>query len=111
LSSALFFVGCTHDDEPDLKMLETRADYGAAEPGAETLALGTAAAQSGDTPVPLRIPPRIVHIWMHASETPEHEYFWGAWLSVVVSGEEWGISYGKAAGAPSRGSPSIDRKE
>ena len=70
-------------------MLETRADYDAAAPEAQTLTLAGAIGEDGAA-APVRLPPKVAHVWVHAHETPEHEYFWGAWLSVVVSGEEWG---------------------
>jgi hypothetical protein len=41
----------------------------------------------------VRLPPKVVNVWVHAHETADHEYFWGAWLSVVVAGEEWGVQY------------------
>ena len=91
LSSALALAGCAHDATPGLRMLETRADYQAGEPEAQTLAL--ASGPDGTGSLPIRLPPKVVNIWMNPHETSEHEYFWGAWLSVVVAGEEWGTQY------------------
>ena len=97
--SSLELVACAHDAAPGLKMLNTRADYEAEAPEVQTLTLGTADG-SGAEMVPVRVPPKVVNIWMHPHETPDHEYFWGAWLSVVVAGEEWGVQYQRPAVVP-----------
>ena len=70
-------------------MLDTRADYQATDPESQSVTLNAAVTEEGVT-IPVRLPPKVAHVWLHAHETPDHEYFWGAWLSVVVSGEEWG---------------------
>ena len=103
LSSVPLVHGCAHDQAPSLRMLETKADYLATEPEAQTLALGTAAADGDGGNVPVRLAPKVAHIWLHAHETPEHEYFWGGWLSVVVAGEEWGMQYQPAAAVKKSG--------
>ena len=99
LSSIILAVSCAHDDTPSLRMLDARADYQASEPEAQTLALATAAKDEGSN-APVRLPPKIANIWMHAHETSEREYFWGGWLSVVVAGESWDIGHAVAPLAP-----------
>lgn len=90
-------MSCAHE-ATSAQMLESRADYQATDPEAQPVSLAATVAENG-AGVPVRLPPTVAHVWLHAHETAEHEYFWGGWLSVVVAGEEWGYRPEKA-GAP-----------
>jgi len=39
--------------------------------------------------VPTRVPEKVITPWLHAKELPSKDYFWGAWLSVIVTPEAW----------------------
>ena len=39
--------------------------------------------------MPTRVPKRVVLAWLHGHELPSHDYFQGAWLSLLVNGETW----------------------
>lgn len=82
--SSVLFSACAH--EPSLTMLEERADYEADEPEALALTLG----DEGNADTPARTPSKVAHVWVHQDEAPDKDqFFWGAWVSVVVGGEEW----------------------
>ena len=81
-------LSCAHESA-DVRMLDNRADYQAVDPEAQSVTLTAAVAEEGAA-APVRLPPKVAQVWLHAHETSQHEYFWGAWLSVVVAGEEWG---------------------
>ena len=39
--------------------------------------------------VPTRVPEKVAVAWLYAHEMPSRDYFWGSWISVVVSSESW----------------------
>lgn len=73
-------------------MLEDRADY-SDEPIEKELKLsGNNSLVAVNDGLPERTKPKVAHIWIHPHETPQKEYFWGGWLTVVVEGDKWEIS-------------------
>ena len=79
LSSVL--IGCASTNQKSL--LEERAGYGVAPPNVNLSGAGSVKY------VPTRIPETVIVPWLHAKELPSKDYFWGAWLSVVVMPETW----------------------
>lgn len=82
--SISFLVGCS--STPTKTVLEERAGYGVNGPP-----LGSVGASGGVRYVPTRVPERVVVPWLHAHELPSKDYFWGAWLSVIVEPESWAM--------------------
>lgn len=79
LSSVL--VGCASTNNKSL--LEERAGYGFNAPNMSLSGNGSVKY------VPSRIPEKVITPWLHAKELPSKDYFWGAWLSVIVTPEAW----------------------
>lgn len=75
------FVGCASTHKKSL--LEERAGYGFNPPNVSLSGNGSVKY------VPTRVPERVITPWLHAKELPSKDYFWGAWLSVVVMPEAW----------------------
>lgn len=85
LISAVFlssiFVGCASVNQGSL--LEERAGYNTPSPNVNLSGAGSVKY------VPTRVPEKVIVPWLHAKELPSKDYFWGAWLSVVVMPESW----------------------
>ncbi len=75
------FVGCASTNQKSL--LEERAGYGVTAPNVNLAGSGAVKY------VPTRVPETVIVPWLHAKELPSKDYFWGAWLSVVVKPETW----------------------
>ncbi len=75
-------IGCASTGQKSL--LEERAGYGAPVPPNVNLS-GSGSVKY----VPTRIPEKVIVPWLHAKELPSKDYFWGAWLSVIVTPEVW----------------------
>jgi len=75
--------GCATKKGPSL--LEERAGYAAAPPAMSL------AGNRNARYVPTRVPEKVIVAWLHAKELPSKDYFWGAWLSVVVEQETWEV--------------------
>ena len=76
-----FVIGCASNNQKSL--LEERAGYGVTPPNVTLTGSGPVKY------VPTRIPETVIVPWLHAKELPSKDYFWGAWLSVVVKPETW----------------------
>lgn len=76
-----FVVGCA--SAPSKSLLEERAGYDVKPPGLKLSGTGSVKY------VPTRVPEQVIVPWLHAKELPSKDYFWGAWISVVVSPETW----------------------
>jgi hypothetical protein len=74
-------------------MLEVRADYeGKEKDEASSLKLGdNQVLQGANLGIPIRTVPKAAHVWIFPHETPNKEYFWGGWISVVVEGDRWEV--------------------
>lgn len=71
-------IGCASTEK---SILEERAGYGLKTPD---MAMGN----SGDFKyVPSRVPEKVVVGWLHKKELQPKVYFWGSWLSIIVTGE------------------------
>jgi hypothetical protein len=44
------------------------------------------------SPVPTRSRARVAAVYAHPHEMPNHDYFWGSWLSLVVEEDHWVVS-------------------
>lgn len=75
------FAGCASITQRSL--LEERAGYGGTSPNINLTGSGSVKY------VPTRVPEKVITPWLHAKELPSKDYFWGAWLSVVVMPESW----------------------
>jgi hypothetical protein len=68
-------------------MLDTRAGYDA-DLEDEEVALYHRARRQQDS-LALRSGPRVARVYIYPHELPTRDYFWGGYVSLVVSGEEW----------------------
>lgn len=76
-----FAVGCA--SAPPRSLLEERAGYEVKPPNMKLSGSGNVKY------VPTRVPETVIVPWLHKKELSPTEYFWGAWLSVVVAPETW----------------------
>ena len=74
-------AGCASSNQKSL--LEERAGYGVPLPNVGLSGSGSVKY------VPTRVSETVIVPWLHAKELPSKDYFWGAWLSVVVKPETW----------------------
>lgn len=71
-------VGCVSKEK---SILDERAGYGMKVPD---MSMGN----SGNFKyVPSRVPEKVVVGWLHKKELQPKVYFWGSWLSIIVTGE------------------------
>ena len=89
---SVIVTSCIHRAD-SLRMLEVRADYqGKDKDEASSLKLGdNQVLQDTNFAVPVRTVPKAAHVWIFPHETPNKEYFWGGWISVVVEGDRWEV--------------------
>lgn len=88
-------MGCATKTEKSL--LEERAGYDVKAPPN-----GMSEVYSkGVRYVPTRVPEKVVVAWLHPKELPSKDYFWGAWISVLVAPESWEMK--KATGPDMKG--------
>jgi hypothetical protein len=72
------------------QMLELRADYeGREREEAQSLSLGMPNKGQAGAKMPSRTAPKTAHDWIFPHETPNREYFWGGWISLVIEGDKW----------------------
>lgn len=95
LSSLL--VGCASANK-ELE-LEKRAGY--EMPPLPPMALGNG--KGAIRYVPTRVPERVTVPWLFPHELPSKDYFWGAWLSVIVAPESWEMTKVKLPETKKRG--------
>lgn len=74
-------LGCA--STPSKSLLEERAGYDVKPPSLKLAGAGSVKY------VPTRVPEQVIVPWLHAKELPSKDYFWGAWISVVVAPETW----------------------
>lgn len=74
-------MGCASTQSKSL--LEERAGYDVKPPSMKLSGSGSVKY------VPTRVPEQVIVPWLHAKELPSKDYFWGAWISVVVTPETW----------------------
>lgn len=79
---------------PSLRMLDTRAEYGAAPDDAE-VALYQRGRHAQDS-ILRRASPRVAKVYIFAHELPTHDYFWGGYVSLLVNDDRWVYQAGEA---------------
>jgi hypothetical protein len=77
--------GC-QNRAPTLRLLDSRAGYGT-DRDDEEVALYQRARNHPDSLV--RSSPRIAKVYVYPHELPSRDYFWGAYVSLVVKSDEW----------------------
>lgn len=82
----VFAVGC-QNRAPSLRMLDARSGYNSSLED-EEVALYQKGRESTDTLV-RKSAPRIARVYIYPHELPTKDYFWGGYVSVVVSADEW----------------------
>lgn len=110
LSVIILLSGCA-GRAPSLRMLDTRAGYGA-DPDDEEVAFYQRGRHSNET-LARRSAPRVVKVYVYPHELPSRDYFWGGFVSLVVSQDEWIFENpmgSNSNGSDDRDSPSAIRK-
>ena len=84
--------GCGSMNRADSNnMLESRSAYRA--DGLSELSLNERGVEGfKEHPTPTRTRAKIAAVYVHPHEMPNHDYFWGAWLSVVIDEDHWVMS-------------------
>ena len=93
----LTLIAC-QNRAPSLRMLDTRAGYNAASED-EEVALYQRGRQ-GTESLGRKSAPRIARIYIYPHELPTKDYFWGGFVSLVVSPDEWILENPEAQQAP-----------
>jgi len=84
--SLLAFVGC-QNRAPSLRMLDARSGYGAG-PEDEEVALYQRGRQNSQSLV-RKSAPRVARVYIYPHELPTKDFFWGGYVSLVTSPDEW----------------------
>ncbi len=89
-SFALIFATGCQNRAPSLRLLDARSGYGAAPEGYddEEVALYQRGRQESESLV-RKSAPRVVRVYVYPHELPSKDYFWGGYMSLVVSPDEW----------------------
>ncbi|MGE0526408.1 MAG: hypothetical protein AB7G93_01185 [Bdellovibrionales bacterium] len=95
-------LGCKSTRSKSL--LEERAGYEAKPPNVNLSGSGSVQY------VPTRVPEKVIVPWLHAKELPSKDYFWGAWISVVVTPETWEMRTVEVAKAAKPGAKRTQNK-
>jgi len=85
-SGSAALVGC-QNRAPSLRMLDARSGYGAG-PDDEEVALYQKGRQNSQSLV-RKSAPRVARVYIYPHELPTKDYFWGGYVSLVVSPDEW----------------------
>lgn len=86
--TSLLWVACAHN-EPAQRMMHERAAYADDAPEATDLNLASSAAVAGAGKLLPRPEPRVAEVWVYPQRLSNHEYFWGAWVSLRLEDEQW----------------------
>lgn len=109
LTSLLAF-SCAHD-EPTLRMMSDRAEYGDEAPETSDLNLGASGALGEVGQLAPRAEPRVAQVWVYPQRLSNREHFWGAWISLRLEDEHWEArSPEKLEQAPPAARPKDDGK-
>jgi hypothetical protein len=87
ISSCLFTLVACQNRAPSLRMLEARSGYGAG-PDDEEVALYQKGRSNFQSLV-RKSAPRVARVYIYPHELPTKDYFWGGYVSLVVSPDEW----------------------
>ena len=82
----LTLTGC-QNRAPSLRMLDKRAGYGAG-PDDEEIGLYQRGRQNPQSLV-RKSAPRIARVYIYPHELPTKDFFWGGYVSLVTSPDEW----------------------
>lgn len=99
--SLLFFSAC-QNRAPSLRMLDSRSGYGSG-PDDEEVGLYQRGRQSHESQPSHEVSgssrsleamvrksaPRVARVYIYPHELPSKDYFWGGYVSVVVTPDEW----------------------
>lgn len=87
ISLCLFsFIGC-QNRAPSLRMLDARSGYSAGQ-DEEEVALYQRGHQNSQS-LARKSAPRVARVYIYPHELPTKDYFWGGYVSLVVSPDEW----------------------
>ena len=92
--------GCTNR-APSLRMLDSRAAYGDA-PDDEEVALYQRGKHSQDS-ILRRSAPRVAKVYVFPHELPSRDYFWGGYISLLVSQDQWVMEENDEDATPASG--------
>jgi hypothetical protein len=84
--SLVTFVGC-QNRAPSLRMLDARSGYSAGLDD-EEVALYQKGHQNSKS-LARKSAPRVARVYIYPHELPSKDYFWGGYVSLVVSPDEW----------------------
>ena len=88
-ASSLVIQGCGSMSRADSqRMLDQRAGYGPQEQSDVSFQQGGVDGFR-NSPLPTRSRTKVAAIYAHPHEMPNRDYFWGAWISVVVERDKW----------------------
>ena len=74
------------------RMLDVRAGY-AGPVEKEDIALEERGVEGfRNSPAPTRSRAKVAAIYAHPHEMPNHDYFWGGWISAVTEQDQWVMS-------------------
>jgi hypothetical protein len=85
-ASAIAVSGC-QNRAPSLRVLDTRAGYGAGLDD-EEVALYQRGKQT-ESSLARRSAPRVARVYVYPHELPSRDFFWGGYVSLIVSQDEW----------------------
>lgn len=84
---SLLISACSLNRAASLRMLDERAQYEGLAP-VPNLTEGGLEGFRG-RPTPARTRTRVAMVRVHPHELPNHDYFWGGWISVLVDPDHW----------------------
>lgn len=99
LLTAMAF-GCTNR-APSIRMLDARAAYGDA-PDDEEVALYQRGRHAQDS-ILRRSAPRVAKVYVFPHELPSRDYFWGGYVSLLVSQDQWVMEESHEDATPASG--------
>lgn len=106
LISLLLVVGTgCQNRAPSLRMLNSRSGYGAGLDD-EEVALYQRGRQSTQTAV-RKSAPQVARVYIYPHELPSKDYFWGGYVSLVTSPDEWIANPTQADGTETSDTPAI----
>ena len=92
--------GCVNR-APYIRMLDSRAGYGDA-PDDEEVALYQRGRHAQDT-VLQRSAPRVTKVYIFPHELPSRDYFWGGYVSLLVTQDRWVFEENEDEAPPTAG--------
>ncbi len=87
ISLSLITLGGCQNRAPSLRMLDARSGYNAGLDD-EEVALYQKGRINNDS-LARKSAPRVARVYIYPHELPSKDYFWGGYVSLVVSPDEW----------------------